>query len=252
MLKQQTIDHLHTLRLPAMADAYHRLAQDPETEGLTFDERLGLLVDAEWISRQNRKLAKLLREAKLRLPACPEDVDLQTPRGLDRSLLRTLWEGHWVAHHHHVIVTGPTGVGKTHFVCALGQAACRQGYRVRYLRLPRLLDDLHMARGDGRYGNLLNQLMKTDLLILDDWGLAPLTSGQGRELLEILDDRTGLRATCIASQLPFELWHEQMPDPTVADAVMDRILHRAHRIIMRGESMRTKEEPLQEDESSGK
>lgn len=238
MLRNQTVNQMHALRLPAVAAAYERQLQEPEVEGLSFDERLGLLTDAEYRARENKRMARLLRDARLRLPASPEDMDFHTPRGLERGVVKSLFTCGWIERKQNVILSGPTGVGKTFLTCALGQAACRQGHRVRYARLSRLLDDLLVARGDGRYGSFLQQLARLDLLILDDWGLTPLTSAQGREVLEVLDDRADLRSTCVASQLPFELWHQQIPDPTIADAVLDRLLHKAHRLLLTGESMR--------------
>jgi len=237
--RNQIIEKLHQLRMPAMATAYERQEQGVDYEGLTFEERLGFLVDAEFLSRQNRKLARFLHDARLRVPATPEDINYRQSRGLDRSVMRALLEGGWLERQQNITVTGPTGVGKTYLICALGHAACRQGYRVRYMRVPRLLDELTVSRGDGRYSSLLRQLAKYDLLILDDWGLSPLTSVQGRELLEVLDDRVDLRSTCVASQIPYELWHGQIPDPTIADSVIDRLLNKSHHIALAGDSMRT-------------
>jgi DNA replication protein DnaC len=237
--RHQIVEKLHQLRLPDMAAAYERQEQGVHCDGLTFDERLGFLVDAEFLSRQNRKLARLLQEAKLRVAATPEDINYRQSRGLDRGVMRALLEGNWLMGKQNITLTGPTGVGKTYLICALGHAACRQGYRVRYMRVPRLLDELTLSRGDGRYSERLRQLAKYDLLLLDDWGLSPLTSAQGRELLEVLDDRVDLRSTCVASQIPYELWHSQIPDPTIADSVMDRLLNQSHHIALTGDSMRS-------------
>ena len=239
MGRNQIIEALHTLQMPAMADAYERQEQGIEGDGLTFEERLGFLVDAEVLYRQNRKQARLLQEAKLRVPASPEDINYRQARGLDRGVMRSLLEGGWIERKQNLTLTGPTGVGKTYLICALGHAACRQGYRVRYMRVPRLLDELAISRGDGRYSSFLRQLAKYDLLILDDWGLSPLTSAQGREMLEVLDDRVDLRSTCVASQIPYELWHGQITDPTIADSVIDRLLNKSHHIALAGDSMRS-------------
>ena len=245
MLTQQTIDTLRQLKLAAMAEAYSRQTQDPDCHQLSFDERMGLLVDYEWIYRQDRQLARRLREAHLKILACVEDFDYEASRGLDRMVIRQLATGKWLQAHQHVLITGPTGVGKTYLSCALANAACRQGYRARYYRLSRLLDELTIAKGDGSYTKMMNQLAKVDLLILDDWGLAPLTAAESREVLEILDDRTALRSTCIASQLPLPLWHQHFTDPTVADAILDRLVHTAYKIQLSGESMRKRMSSLQ-------
>jgi len=238
MLTQQTLDKLHQMRLKGMAGAYTAQAQQPDLQSLSFDERFGLLVDQEWTHRQNRRLARLLKEAKLRLPACLEDLDYQHPRGLDRAVLRHLAGGHWIRARQNVLITGPTGIGKTFIACALANAACRQGFSALYYRVPRLLSDLAIAKGDGSYPGLLNKLSKTHLLVLDDWGIAPLSAPECRDLLEVIDDRSQTGSTVVASQLPLEHWHAAMADPSVADAILDRLVHNSHKIILKGESMR--------------
>lgn len=248
MLTHKTVDRLHQMRLWGMAEAFVAQLQKPDYQELSFEERFGLLVDQEWTHRQNRRLARLLRQARLRLPACLEDIDYRHPRGLDRSLLRSLATGDWLRARQNVLITGPTGVGKTFIACALANAACRQGFTARYYRVPRLLAELGIARGDGSYPRLLNQLARTDLLVLDDWGLAPFTDAQGRDLLEVVDDRAQARSTIVASQLPVEHWHGLLPDPTVADAILDRLVHNAHKIALRGESMRKMASQLQQSD----
>lgn len=250
MYPQSTIDNLRHLRLPAMAQAYQQQLQDPKVHELSFDERLGLLVDHERTARQNRQIGRLLREARLKVAASPEDIDYETHRGLDRALMRQLLTGQWLTAHHNLLVTGPTGVGKTFLVCSLATAACRQGFRVRYYRLSRLFQDIFLAKGDGSYGKLAAQLTKVDLLILDDWGLAPLAAAESRELLDILDDRVSLHSTCLASQIPMDMWHQHFADPTLADAILDRLIHRAYRMTLKGESMRKLITPLPETENS--
>lgn len=238
MLNQTTLTRLRELRLRGMADALVAQQQQPEMQGLTFEERLGLLVDLEWTYRQNRKLARLLKAAKLRVPACIEDIDYEHPRGLDRMLMRTLATCQWVEQQQQILITGPTGVGKTYVACALANAACRHGYTARYYRLPRLLQELATAKADGSYPHLMNTLLKTEVLILDDWGLAPISAAEARDLLEVIDDRVQKRSTIVSSQLPLEHWHTGIGDPTVADAILDRLLHGAHKIALKGESMR--------------
>lgn len=238
VLNQLTVDKLRKLRLAGMAEGFLAQLQAPDYASLSFEERFGLLVDQEWTYREGRRLARLLRAAKLRLPACLEDTDYSQPRGLDRSVMAGLATGQWLRAHQNAIITGPTGVGKTFIACALGNAACRQGFSARYYRLPRLLSDLVLARGDGSYPKLLAQLAKTDLLILDDWGTTPLPAAECRELFEVMDARCQLHSTVVASQLPIEDWHGAMADPTIADAILDRLVHNAHKIFLKGESMR--------------
>lgn len=238
MLMQQTLEKLRTLRLTGLADAYQAQAQHPDAASLSFDERFGLLVDHEDTYRHNRRLARLLKEAKLRLEASVEDIAYDASRGVDRGLVATLAQSAWVEQGQRVLITGPTGCGKTYLACALGHAACRHGYRTRYFRLSGLLRDVTVAQADGSYPRLVERLAKTQLLILDDLGLKPLTPQEARELLEILDDRTARRATIITSQLPVDAWHHQLGDPTVADAILDRLVHGGYQIALRGESMR--------------
>lgn len=238
MLTQQTIETLKRMRLTGMAEALSAQAHRPDVTELSFEERLGLLVDYEWTYRQDRRLARLLKQARLKLPACLEDIDYRHPRGLDRAVMRSLADGQWLRHHQNILITGPTGVGKTYIACALANLACRQGLGARYYRTPRLLAELAIARGDGSYPKLMNQLAKIDLLVLDDWGLAPLTSAEVRDLLEIIEDRYQSRSTIVASQVPLENWHGHMADPTVADAILDRLVHNAHKLFLKGESMR--------------
>lgn len=238
MLTEQTVERLRHLRLGAIADAYLAQQRDASIASLSFDERLGMLVDAEQLAREQRALTRRLKEAKLRLTqACLEDLDY-SGRKLDRALMRQLATCRWVIEHHNLLITGATGVGKTFLACAFGQQACRQGHRVIYRRLPRLFSELTLAHGDGTYPIVLGRFARVDVLILDDWGLVGFKDSQRQDLLEILEDRDGTRSTIITSQLPSDRWHEYLGDPTVADAILDRVVHRAHRLTLSGPSRR--------------
>lgn len=238
MLTHPTLEKLHSLKLNGMAKALEEQIQMEDLKELSFEERLGLLVDREVTERRNRKLRTLLKKAKLRLNASIEDIDYRHPRGLDKSLTLSLASCQWVEEHNNILITGPTGVGKSYLACALAQKACREGYRTLYFRLTRLLQELTMARGDGRYGKMLINLAKNDLLVIDDWGLAPLDDHGRRDILEILEDRHNVRSTLVTSQIPVQNWHEIIGDPTLADAILDRLVHNAYKITLKGESMR--------------
>jgi DNA replication protein DnaC len=238
MLKQHTREQLHTLKLTGMLDALDQQQAQPDTHDLAFEERFALLVEREVLHRENRRLARLLKTAKLRVDACIEDIDYRHPRGLQKSRMAQLAGLDWIRQSLNLCLTGPTGCGKTWIACALGNQACRQGLSVRYLRLPALLEQLRIAHGDGSYVRLMGQLLKTDLLILDDWGIQPLTRHQRSDLMEVIEDRHDRRSTLIASQLPIENWHDYIGEATLADAILDRLLHGAHRLKLTGESMR--------------
>lgn len=238
MLNQPTIDILRSLKLSGMANAYQQQLEQPELQRLSFDERLAMLVDRETAYRESRRQRRLLQLARLRQSACVEDIDYQHKRGLDRAVMALLMTCDWIRSHHNLHLTGPTGTGKSWLACAFGNQACRQGLSVRYERTPRLLDALRIARGDGSYHKKLALLARTDLLILDDFGIKPLSQQERHDLLELIEDRHGLRSTLITSQLPISAWHNYLNDPTIADALLDRLLNGAHRIELKGESMR--------------
>jgi DNA replication protein DnaC len=238
MLIHPTVERLRALGLSAMADALVELQNAPDSAELTREDWLGLLVDREATSRENKRLARRLREARLRQAAVVEDVDFRAPRGLDRTLFQTLASCEWVRDHHHLVVVGPTGIGKSWLACALGHKACREGFSVLYKRATRLFNDLTQARGEGRLPRLLTTLERIRLLIIDDWGPEPLNAEQRRDLLEIVDDRDDRSSLLITSQVPVNRWHEVIGDPTLGDAILDRILHRAHRIELKGPSLR--------------
>lgn len=244
MLNHPTLDKLETLRFTGMAKALTEQIALPDIESLSFEERLGLLVDREMTEREDRRLRTKLRQAKLKQNACIEDMDYRQPRGLDKSLMLALAQCQWIKKHLNLLITGPTGVGKTWIACALAQKACREGYSARYLRLPRLLQELPIAKGDGTYAKLLTRLAKIDVLILDDWGLSKLVAEQRRDLLEILEDRHDNRSTIVTSQLPLDKWHHIIGDPTLADAILDRLVHNAYKINLKGESMRKRKSKL--------
>lgn len=238
MLTHPTLDKLQQLRLTGMYKALREQGSLPNIDDLSFDERLGLLADRELTEREDRRLQTRLRQARLKQSACLEDLDTRTPRGLDKALITQLATGQWIRDGLNLMILGPTGVGKTWIACALAQQACRQGYTSRYLRAPRLFEDLRLAHADGRFPKLMAAYAKVDLIVIDDWGLAPLDAGARRDLLELLDDRHGHRATLIASQMPVEHWHSVIGDPTLADAILDRLVHSAYRITLKGESLR--------------
>ncbi|MDQ3255404.1 MAG: IS21-like element helper ATPase IstB [Acidobacteriota bacterium] len=238
MLANHTLDQLRALKLTGMADAFVHQLEQPSTHELAFNERFALLVDRETTHRDNRRLTRLLQLAHLKQPACVEDIDYKHQRGLERSQMSALATCDWIRAHHNLHITAPTGCGKSWIACALGNQACRQGFSVRYERTSRLLDSLRVARGDGSYGKRLIQLAKTEVLILDDFGLKPLTQQERHDLLEMIEDRHGARSTLITSQLPVSSWHEYLNDPTVADALLDRLLSQSHRLELKGESMR--------------
>ena len=238
MLIQHTIEKLHTLKLTGMAQALRTQIEQPNTFDLAFEERLAMLVEQEILDRDNRRLTRLLKAAKLREQACIEDIDYRHPRGLNRAQIASLVSCEWIMAHHNLCITGPTGTGKTWLACALGNQACRQGLSTRYLRLPRLFETLRIAHGDGSYSRVMNQLAKIDLLILDDWGIQKIAPAQRNDLMEVIEDRHNRRSTLIASQLPIEHWHALIGEATLADAILDRLLHGAHRIGLEGESLR--------------
>lgn len=238
MLTHPTLDRLIALGLTGMAKAFDDQRRLPDVASLPFEDRLAIMIDREVVERQNKSLATRLKFAGLRQAAVAEDIDLTTPRGLDRTLLTSLVAGDWIERKLNLLIIGPTGVGKSWIACALGHKACRDDRSVLYHRLPRLLEALALARGDGRYGRLLTRLARVQLLILDDWGLAPMTAEQRRDLLEIVDDRHGRASTIVTSQVPVERWHDVIGDPTLADAILDRLIHNAHRLVLKGESMR--------------
>jgi DNA replication protein DnaC len=238
MLIHPTVERLRALGLAAMADALVELQNAPDSAELTREDWLGLLVDREATSRENKRLARRLRDARLRQAAVVEDVDFRAPRGLDRALFQKLASCEWVRDHHHLVVVGPTGIGKSWLACAFGHKACRKGFSVLYKRATRLFSDLTQARGEGRLPRLLTTLERIRLLIIDDWGPEPLNAEQRRDLLEIVDDRDDRSSLLITSQVPVNRWHEVIGDPTLGDAILDRILHRAHRIELKGPSLR--------------
>jgi DNA replication protein DnaC len=244
MLNHPTLDKLQDLRFTGMAKALSEQMALPDIDELSFEERLGLLVDREVTEREDRRLTTRLRQAKLKQNACIEDIDFKQPRGLDKSLVLDLAQCQWIKKHLNLLITGPTGVGKTWVACALAQKACREGFTSLYLRLPRLLQELPIAKGDGTYTRLMNRLAKVDVLILDDWGLSKLIAEQRRDLLEILEDRHDNRSTIVTSQLPLDQWHHIIGDPTLADAILDRLVHNAYKINLKGESMRKNKSKL--------
>jgi DNA replication protein DnaC len=239
VLTQPTLEKLNAMKLTGMAQALPLQLGSSEYARLSFEERFGLLVDAEWTAREERKLARRLRSASLRHAASLEDVDFKHPRQLDRQQVLSLGSCSWVQSRHNLVIIGPTGIGKSYLACAFAERACRRGHSAAYVRMPRLLHELAVARGDGSYTRLLARLAKLDLLAIDDWLLAPLRDGERRDLIEVIEDRSERASTLIATQVPALDWHAGIGDPNQADAICDRLLHNAHRIELKGPSMRS-------------
>lgn len=244
MLTQPTIEKLHSMKLTAMARAFANQMQSPDMAQLSFEERFGLLVDYQMTDLENRRMQNRLKNAKLRLSAFLEDLDFKQGRGLDRSTVMSLALNQWVTSHHNILVTGPTGAGKSYLACALAQKACRDGYTTLYQRVQRLLQEIAIARLDGRYARLIAPIIKCEVLILDDLLISPLTREEQREILEIVEERYDRKATIVTSQLPVKTWHDAMQDPTLADAILDRLVHNAYKLELKGESMRRKRSML--------
>ena len=238
MLNHPTLHKLQVLKLHGMARALEEQSRSEKSSTLDFEERLGLLVDREMTERDDRRFTTRLRQARLRIQATIEDIDYKAPRGLDRSLVKSLSQCQWIGKHQNLLITGSTGAGKTYLACAFGHQACREGFKTGYFRAPRLFEELSIGRGDGRYSRMLNRMSKLDLLIIDDWGIHGFSDSQRTDLFEILEDRHGRRSTVVASQFPVDSWHKAIGNPTIADAILDRLVHNAHTINMKGGSMR--------------
>ena len=252
MLNEQTLDKMNAMKLLGMAEAFKQQLGSSEHVRLNFEERLGLLIDCEWTAREQRKLTKRLQHAKLRYAASLEDIDFKHPRALDRQQVLSLGSCGFIQSQHNLLIVGPTGIGKSYLACAFVERACRRGYNAAYVRLPRLLQQLAVARGDGSYTRILERLARLDLLAIDDWLLAPLRDTERRDLVEVVEDRSERASTLIASQLPSKDWHASIGDPNLADAICDRLLHNAHRLELNGSSKRrTKADPKTLDERKG-
>jgi DNA replication protein DnaC len=249
MLAHPILEKLQYLRFFGMLDALQEQLNMPDATQLSFEERLGLLVDREETFRDNRRLKTRLSKAKLRQNACVEDVDFRSSRKLDKALYMQLADCRWLREHNNVLIIGPTGVGKSYLACALAHKACREGYSALYYRLPRLLHDLTIAKADGRYDKVLKTIARTDLLVLDDWGLDKYVKEQALDILELMEDRNGIRSTLVTSQLPVDLWHDAVDDPTLADAILDRLVHNAYKLILDGPSMRKTKSGLTEQKA---
>ncbi len=249
MLQKQTLTQLRTLKLSGLADALELQWSQPQTyDDISFDERLALLINQEITSRDSKRLKRLLNAAHFKITARLEDIDYTHPRGLMKKQIATLQTGDWLSKKRNLLITGPTGCGKTYLACAMGHYACHQGMSVRYFRATRLFEMLTIAHGDGSYLKIINQIAKADVLIIDDWGLEKLTLSQRNDLLEIMEDRHATKSTLVTSQLPTTKWHSYIGDATLADAILDRLLHNAHKLKLKGESMRKKMSSLTEDE----
>lgn len=243
-MNNQTVEKLYHMKLNGMVAGFNEQREQPSMTELSFDDRFAMIVEREWLYRENRKLAIRLKAAKLKRQATIEDVDYRHSRGLDKSLILSLANCEWIKNHHNVIITGPTGIGKSYLAEAFAQKACREGMTAIYYRYPRLFRELAIARGDGSYLKLLNKIAKTELLVIDDWGLSSMNEAERRDFLEVIEDRHGLRSTLITSQYPVSKWFELIGEPTLADAILDRIIHSAHKITLKGESMRKKKQNL--------
>ena len=252
MLHQETVEKLYAMKLNGMADAFKEQLLQPDLYDLPFEERFTLLVDRQWTWKEDRRMKRLLKNAKLKINGCIEDIDFKTPRGIDKSVILRLANGDWIKRTQNIIITGPTGVGKTYLACAIANRACRMGYSAFYIRVPRLFQELAIARGDGSYPKIMKKLLKTNVLVIDDLGLAPMSATERRDLLEVIEDRHGLASTIVATQLPITSWHENIRDPTIADAILDRLIHNAHKINLKGESMRKLRSSLTQDTNSEK
>jgi len=238
MLNEQTLEKLYAMKLNGMAEAFKDQLQQPNMAELCFEERFGLLVDYHWSWTEERRMKRLLSNAKLKINGCVEDIDFKTPRGINKSVILHLANCEWIKNAQNIIITGPTGVGKTYLTCALANRACRMGFSAFYIRIPKLFQQLTIARADGSYPKIMKKLTKTKVLLLDDLGLAPMNAAERRDLLEVIEDRHSLSSTIVATQLPIENWHDNIRDPTIADAILDRLIHNAHKINLKGESMR--------------
>jgi DNA replication protein DnaC len=238
VLNHATLEKMQSMKMAAMAEAFQKQFESPQYGELSFEERVGMLIDTEWTAREQRKLSRRLKGAKLRYPASIEDIDYHPSRRLDRQVILSLATCAWITSHQNLLITGKTGTGKTYLACSFAERACRSGFAAHYVRAPRLLQDLMIARADGSYGRLLAKLAKLDLLAIDDWLITGLQEQERRDLLEVIEDRTERASTLIATQLPVKDWHAAIGEPTLADAICDRLIHRAHRIEISGPSQR--------------